>query len=182
MNEELISDAISLLEKAKKQYVSHINDWPEAAQMVESINFTLGRAALAQQTPPEAPEDVIEALIKDAVNRFLGWKLPKDFNPDANIKFTPAVLPSTPQTYEGYWPVGTNLFTDPQATQMFRYALAGAAAHLSAQAAKGAVPDEMPDPQIREVSAQGFVRGWNACRKAMLAAAPKPDESKDGKV
>jgi hypothetical protein len=49
--------------------------------------------------------------IKHMVDRFLGWKLPKDFQPDAGIRFT------KPQR-EDWWPVGTNLFTATQATHM----------------------------------------------------------------
>lgn len=53
---------------------------------------------------------------KNMVNRFLSWKLPKDFNPDAGIKFTP------PQsTAPHWWPVGTNLLTATQAEEMIRY-------------------------------------------------------------
>jgi len=50
------------------------------------------------------------------VDRFLGWKLPKDFYPDAGIKFTPPVEGSP----EHFWPIGTNLFTAEQARQMFK--------------------------------------------------------------
>ena len=57
------------------------------------------------------------------VNRFLGWKLPKDFGPDAGISFKPT------KSYEGdefgnsWWPVGTNLLTADQARGMFEYCL-----------------------------------------------------------
>lgn len=57
-----------------------------------------------------------EEQIKQMVNRFLGWKLPGDFQPDAGIKFTP------PQNIE-WWPVGTNLLTATQAEAMIRYIL-----------------------------------------------------------
>ena len=30
-----------------------------------------------------------EAQIKHMVERFLQWKLPEDFHPDAGVKFTP---------------------------------------------------------------------------------------------
>lgn len=52
--------------------------------------------------------------IKGMVDRFLGWTLPSDFNPDGGIRFT-AVMPS--------WPIGTHLFTADQATEMFEYCL-----------------------------------------------------------
>lgn len=48
------------------------------------------------------------------VNRFLGWKLPKEFKPDAGITFT------KPEN-EVWWPCGTNLLDANQATQMIEY-------------------------------------------------------------
>ena len=66
------------------------------------------KAALARQ----------EAFFKAMVDRFLCWKLPKDFGPDAGISFKP---------YGDYghddhrWPIGTNLLTAPQAEEMFRH-------------------------------------------------------------
>lgn len=49
------------------------------------------------------------AQIKHMVDRFLGWKLPKDFAPDCGISY--AHIP-------GSAPVGTNLFSFVQATDM----------------------------------------------------------------
>ncbi len=58
-----------------------------------------------------------QAQLDYMVQRFLAWKLPDDFNPDAGISFTP--------TFTGYGghpmrhdPVGTNLFTAEQAKAM----------------------------------------------------------------
>ena len=51
-------------------------------------------------------------IIKEVVSRFLGWKLPKDFNPDCGISFD-----------EKHEPVGTNLFTAMQAEEMVRFIL-----------------------------------------------------------
>jgi hypothetical protein len=67
--------------------------------------------------------------IKHMVNRFLSWRLPEDFSPDAGISFKPEYnvefnarngLP--PQRHE---PVGTNLFSDDQAEAMVRHMLEG---------------------------------------------------------
>lgn len=55
-----------------------------------------------------------EEQIQQMVNRFLGWKLPEDFSPDAGISFTP------PKN-NAWWPIGTNLLTATQAEQMVRY-------------------------------------------------------------
>ena len=52
-------------------------------------------------------------LIKIAVDRFLGWKLPDDFNPDGGISFKKGLSDT----------IGTNLFTAQQAQEMFEYVL-----------------------------------------------------------
>jgi hypothetical protein len=61
------------------------------------------------------------------VDRFLSWRLPDDFHPDAGISFTPeynvefmASQGKPPCRHE---PVGTNLLTADQARQMFEYCL-----------------------------------------------------------
>jgi hypothetical protein len=58
--------------------------------------------------------------VKAAVDRFLGWKLPQDFAPDAGISFTPSTHPLG-------WPVGTNLLSADQAKEMFTHCLQDAA-------------------------------------------------------
>jgi hypothetical protein len=50
-------------------------------------------------------------LVKQAVNKFLCWKLPTDFGPDGGISFD--------RSGHKYEPVGTNLFTATQTEQMF---------------------------------------------------------------
>ncbi len=50
------------------------------------------------------------------VDRFLGWKLPKDFAPDAGISFEEGAL----------WPSGTNLLHAGQAKEMLEYVVGGA--------------------------------------------------------
>ena len=63
--------------------------------------------------------------IDKMVDRFLGWKIPKDFCPDAGISFEPehsvdymASKGKPPMRHE---PVGTNLFTADQAKEMIKY-------------------------------------------------------------
>jgi len=70
-----------------------------------------------KQAPAAATVDV-DAM----VNRFLGWKLPVDFYPDAGVSFS--------RTYAAQWgmPSGTNLFNAEQAKAMFEYCLKGGAA------------------------------------------------------
>lgn len=48
--------------------------------------------------------------IKYMVDRFLSWKLPQNFNPDAGISFKP-----------GHEPCGTNLFDATQVDAMVRH-------------------------------------------------------------
>ena len=50
------------------------------------------------------------------VDRFLGWQLPDNFNPDGGIKFAP---------YHNIHPTGTNLLDAAQAEQMIRYLIDG---------------------------------------------------------
>ncbi len=62
-----------------------------------------------------------EEQIKYMVDRFLGWQLPKDFNPDAGISYIrPNYHPSIDAT-----PSGTNLFDATQAEAMIRYMVDG---------------------------------------------------------
>jgi hypothetical protein len=54
-----------------------------------------------------------KSIIDQAVDRFLGWKLPQDFNPDCGITFKSL----------GYQPTGTNLFHAGQAKAMLEHIL-----------------------------------------------------------
>lgn len=62
--------------------------------------------------------------IKYMVNRFLAWKLPANFAPDAGISFKAAFNEHTthPMKHE---PSGTNLFDVNQADAMVRYMIDG---------------------------------------------------------
>lgn len=64
-----------------------------------------------------------EPQIKRMVSRFLSWKLPPDFTPDAGISFEPHYNQHTahPMKHE---PSGTNLFDYQQAETMVRHMLA----------------------------------------------------------
>ena len=66
-------------------------------------------------------------LIKRMVDRFLCWRLPENFSPDAGISFEPeynveymASQGKPPCCHE---PVGANLFDAAQAEQMVRHML-----------------------------------------------------------
>lgn len=55
-----------------------------------------------------------EDQIKYMVDRFLGWKLPEDFRPDAGITFNPTFNEHTPWPMK-HEPSGTNLLDAKQA-------------------------------------------------------------------
>ena len=65
-----------------------------------------------------------EEQIKHMVDRFLGWRLPGDFNPDGGISFAPLGNVGTPYEYKRD-PSGTNLLDATQADAMVRYLVAG---------------------------------------------------------
>lgn len=54
------------------------------------------------------------------VDRFLSWRLPKDFAPDCHISFK---LPDPVLNPNPTWPVGTNLLTAEQARAMLEHVL-----------------------------------------------------------
>lgn len=64
-----------------------------------------------------------EDQIKHMVNRFLMWKLPKNFNPDGGISFEK--IGNGPGSAYVREPVGTNLLDATQAHAMVRHMLDG---------------------------------------------------------
>lgn len=62
--------------------------------------------------------------IKHMTERFLSWKLPENFNPDAGISFDPVFNKGTPYEHR-YQPTGTNLFDYTQAEAMVRHMAEG---------------------------------------------------------
>ena len=67
-------------------------------------------------------DNELEKILPHIVARFLTWKLPADFQPDAGISFSPIYNAGTP--YEArHEPSGTNLLNAEQAFAMFRHVL-----------------------------------------------------------
>jgi len=66
-----------------------------------------------------------EEMVQKMVTRFLSWRLPDDFSPDAGISFEPEYnveyMAKRGEPPKRHNPVGTNLFTAAQAEQMVRY-------------------------------------------------------------
>lgn len=66
--------------------------------------------------------ETTDDLVSEMVNRFLCWKLPKDFSPDAGISFKAEYNEGTPWPGRND-PTGTNLFNAGQAKEMVRHML-----------------------------------------------------------
>lgn len=60
-------------------------------------------------------EQAVSGFNGAMVDRFLGWKLPKDFAPDAGISFNEGA----------WWPSGTNLLHAEQAKEMLQHVVGG---------------------------------------------------------
>ena len=78
------------------------------------INDTVGKLRIAFGV--ETTDDLVDKM----VDRFLCWKLPGDFEPDAGIVFRP-VFEYDRDDYR--WPIGTNLLNAGQAKEMVRHIL-----------------------------------------------------------
>lgn len=70
------------------------------------------------------PVHITPAMIKHMVDRFLWWKLPANFSPDAGITFKAEYNEHTahPMKHE---PTGTNLFDATQAYEMVQHMVSG---------------------------------------------------------
>lgn len=67
-----------------------------------------------------------DAQIRHMVDRFLGWKIPRDqFNPDGGLSFDKGPINAHTDHPSQYEPVGTNVFDAAVATQMVRHMLEG---------------------------------------------------------
>ncbi len=66
-------------------------------------------------------EQAVSGFNRSMVDRFLGWKLPADFGPDAGISFEPKYEHDSP-----HWPTGTNLLHAGQAKEMLQHVVGGA--------------------------------------------------------
>lgn len=89
-----------------------------------------------------------KTLIDKMVDQFLGWKLPKDFCPDAGISFNPTKPYEGDELGNSWWPVGTNLMTAEQARVMITHMLTGA------------IPsDQVPSEENGEYYIDGYFDG-----------------------
>lgn len=77
---------------------------------------------IKQQTKEDK---MTEEQIKYMRDRFLSWKLPKDFHPDCGIQFDAEAAKKLNPNNHTYEPNGTNLFHAGQAEDMIRYMIEG---------------------------------------------------------
>jgi hypothetical protein len=89
----------------------------------------LGRNLSGVTIVIQKESDMTDEQIKHMVYRFLGWRLPEHFRPDAGISFNPqynieynAARGNPPALHH---PSGTNLFDAQQAEAMIRYMVEG---------------------------------------------------------
>ncbi|MFA5898344.1 MAG: hypothetical protein WC829_04445 [Hyphomicrobium sp.] len=66
-----------------------------------------------------------EDQIKYMAERFLGWKLPKNFNPDGGVSFQKIYNEHSPWGPSKHEPSGTNLLGYTEAVEMVRHMLDG---------------------------------------------------------
>jgi len=113
----------------------------QAKKGVANADATADKSPVAQAVPAAQAVD-----INAMVNRFLGWKLPKDFQPDSGISFSD-INHRFFGGYEKSWPTGTNLLTAEQARAMFEHALGGSPT--------AAASDVLAERQ-RQISVEGW--------------------------
>jgi hypothetical protein len=111
--------------------------------------------------------------IKHMVGRFLSWRLPENFSPDAGISFKPDFNENTPWPMK-HQPVGTNLLNYTQAEAMVRHMLEGMAASLSAlpeaqggETIEALLPEEPSEAIIRAVDKAAHEHWPNARKMAV---------------
>lgn len=107
--------------------------------------------------------DKIEEIIKEATNRFLGWKLPDTFRPDGGISYDPNVCET----------VGTHVFTAQEATEMFRFCLEDTLTTFAEEIRKERVThcDDINCPECNKVA---YEAGVKAEREKIVEWAKTP--------
>ena len=124
-------------------------------------------------------------IIKQAVDKFLPWKLPQNFYPDSFISFD-AKKHDTWGGYPNSWPTGTNLFTSEQAKEMFEHCIRAAVESMAQERdALQAKLDASEKQESMYVDRACYERGC-ACYDPrvdkdpvlVVQPAPRPDHAK----
>lgn len=90
------------------------------AQVAREIDALMNRIA-SGWLEDKVGTRVADHQINHMADRFLVWRLPKDFNPDGGISFKKAINESRPDWPQENEPTGTNLLDATQARQMVRF-------------------------------------------------------------
>ena len=112
----LKSQIEALIGKAAKS--DDANDAMKFAQAATNASQAMFALRDVDHAQPVSPQ------IAHMVDRFLSWKLPKNFNPDGGIEFHPLANKGT-EHERVREPNGTNLFDYTQAEAMVHYMLDG---------------------------------------------------------
>lgn len=88
-----------------------------------------GECQQQETLTPKPKRPMTDEQIKHMVNRFLGWRLPENFRPDAGISFNPEYNSDFNRLHglppSRHQPIGTNLLDAEQAEAMIRYLVEG---------------------------------------------------------
>jgi hypothetical protein len=110
--------------------------------------------------------------IKFMAGRFLGWKLPEDFNPDGGIEFHPLANGGTP-LQRMREPSGTNLFNAAQAEAMVRHIIDGLPTGSSAKSSNNVTTRQTGYQQAVEAVAKEVKTDMNAAREGARTRGAK---------
>jgi hypothetical protein len=134
---------------------------------IAEIDILRARVAELEPMDDSAPLPMTDAQIKHMVDRFLGWKLPADFNPDCGIHFDDEAAKNLNPINSRYEPSGTNVFDAQQATAMVRFMIEGLSATLSKVKSETDIVQEM---QLQASLPSSF-RSADAVDAALVAGA-----------
>jgi hypothetical protein len=114
-------------------------------------------------------DSMTDDQIKHMVSRFLGWRLPENFNPDAGISFKATFNEHTdhPMRHE---PSGTNLLDFTQAEAMVRHMVEG----MPAQGGVTRMSEEVEVTQADREMAAPIFDAYGASNYAALARRNSP--------
>ena len=172
--------AVAAKDKACRDEVARAMDLGADAKFGFAWEYLLGivRECCAEEAAPQQHAQAAlsdEQIVKEAVNRFLGWKLPQDFAPDGGVIFNTM---SHQFDKSGYWPSGTNLLTEDQAKAMFEYCIAASHQPAAAPNELQQFEDDFEETGDKKEDACTFLlraaeQFWYACRGAGEQGAVK---------
>lgn len=121
----MISDVLCEAIEAIKEYdASPMYADPPTRAMIDALKGHMQAVLAYLDAPPQIASQPSDERIKRMAERFLGWRLPEGFHPDAGISFEPVFNKGS--QYEGrHQPTGTNLFDYTQAVEMVRHMAEG---------------------------------------------------------